>query len=113
MVINDLQSFIEAIKKLIDHPLIDELTEEDAGVITLRSSSANFIQNIDEEDLRDNLIEIEDSASFLVFDKIGLLKPHVTKILKKNNIDIVRLSDIHKPFTHALKTSKFSILITE
>lgn len=113
MSISDLDSFIKTMKKLIEHPLLDQLIEEEDGFKTIRSSSSHFIQNVDDDRLMDDLIEIEASAGHFLFDNVGLIKPSVTSVLKKNGLELIRLSEEHRPFTHAIKTEKFSILVSD
>ena len=113
MAVTDLDSFIKTIKKLIDYPAIDTLVDQDQGVPTLSSCSASFIQNIDDDELINQLSEVEYSTGYFVFDDHGLARPQVLKALKSSGIELVRLNKVHEPFTHALRTEKFSILVTK
>ena len=108
---NNFDTVIKAIKQLEEHPNIDELTEEEEGLKTICSTSPSFINQVD-DDLVDQLIEIEHSAAYYLFDEGGIVKKDAIKKLQKSGLDLVRLNGNFAPFSHGLKTSKFHILVS-
>jgi hypothetical protein len=90
---------------------LEELLEEHHGMRFLNSSSSSFLSHIEDEDHIDLLVEIEHQVSDMVYDSTGLLITRVINQLKKDNAEIISLSDEHQPFKHALKFGNFHVYI--
>lgn len=108
---NNLSTFIKNLISMSELPNLEELLEEHHGMFFLCSSSSTFLNNIEDESYIDLLVEIEHQASDLVYDGAGLLVQRIVNQLKKDDVEIVPLSQEHRPFKHALKFKNYHVYI--
>lgn len=107
---DNLDTFLRAIKKLEQIENIEEAVEDDNGINTISSSSPEFMNIANDKNI-ELLSEVELAASFFLFDDVVTLNKQALRVLNKNGIEVITLKKEFEPFTHAIKTDKFHILI--
>lgn len=106
-----LNDFIRGIKSLENFPEIEKATEEIEGLNVL--SVALLAAMTDDNAIVETLENIELSAAYFLFADIGVLNKASKRALYLEDIDVYGVGEEHHPYTHQIKTEKFSILVNQ
>lgn len=109
---DNLNSFIRAIKAVEAFPDIDAAVEEEKGLNTLSASSSAFLAVADDEHI--SLLEnVELSAAHFLFSDINVLNKEAVRRLYMEDVNVKKVGYEHLPYTHCIETAKFCILISQ
>lgn len=105
-----LDTFIKTMKKIQEVPNLDVMVEKDTEINLLCGSSQAFINNAQDE-LTEDVLNIELSAGYYLFDDFGLPLPTAVKKLNQNGFSIIKLGEVYRPFHYGVKSDKSSICV--
>lgn len=108
MSINTIDDVIKTLDKIYNHEelnyFFDYYYQDNFDINVVNS---NYVE---EDDLKQDIDEIELSASHFFLDSSGLINKLAEAKLKKRNYKISKLTNEYEPMTHSLSSDKFMIL---
>jgi ABC-type metal ion transport system substrate-binding protein len=108
MSINTIDDVIKTLDKINNHENLNEFFDYDyQDDFDINVINSNYIED---DDLKQDVDEIELSASHFFLDASGLVNRIAEAKLNKRNYKISKLSNEFEPMTHSLSCDKFMIL---
>jgi hypothetical protein len=108
MSINTIDDVIKTLNVLKSNEILNELFDEDyKDDFNVNVINTNYI---DDDDLREEVIEIELGASHFFLDPDGLINKAAQAKLNKNNYQITKLKVDYDGMSHSVGCSDFIIL---
>jgi hypothetical protein len=108
MSINTIDDVIKTLDKISNHENLNDFFDYDyQDDFNINVINSNYVED---DELKENIDEIELSASHFFLDGTGLINRVAEAKLKKHNYKINRLPNEFEPKTHSLSCDKFLIL---
>jgi hypothetical protein len=111
-MISNASDFINCLDAIAKHPNIGSCIEAVNGFKSLSSTSSQFLNNIDDDKIKDMLVEVENSAGHFLFSPEGIPdKQMLSRLIKKGYTCIIlhNSNKIKWQHTHCIQCVKFEI----
>jgi organic radical activating enzyme len=110
MSINTIDDVIKTLNLLKEHESLNDFFDEDyEDDLNVNVINSNYIE---EDSLKEEVDEIELSASHFFLDDDGLINKAAQAKLIKNNYKVIKLNTDYEPMTHCISCDEYMVLFT-